>query len=263
MVKKVYSFVFTELKKKNWKLWGITLLFALLTVLSFVLFAGVPAIAIALSWMFSVALSFIMLRAYDGQEIKSDMLFESFKDWDSAKRSLGSMGWASLWIFIWSIIPFAGLVLGPIRHYEYSFVPYIVAREPEVGIKAAKEESSKRTYGWKGSMFWVDALYVAAILVVILIFTGLASIPVIGGLFGILLFLVTVAVDATSILIGSLIRCGFYIETEKLRQGSDYYVEPSDFTSSDSSGSDRFCTACGAKSKDSDKFCSNCGAKLD
>ncbi len=77
-------------------------------------------------------------------------LFDTFKDWKTVKkRVLCGMGWAGLWIFLWSLIPVAGIVFGIIRTYEYRLTPYILA-EPDMPITEAIKvgrENARRLQG--------------------------------------------------------------------------------------------------------------------
>ena len=136
-IKTIYSRAFAVLRKKPFLLWGISLLAMLLSALSVPLLGVIPAASIAVSMLLQTAMTLIYLRGYRGEEIAVTQLFDTFKDWKTVKRVLCGRGWASLWIFLWSLIPVAGIVFGIIRTYEYRLTPYILMHEPDVPITEA------------------------------------------------------------------------------------------------------------------------------
>lgn len=162
-IKTIYSRAFAVLRKKPFLLWGISLLAMLLSALSVPLLGVIPAASIAVSMLLQTAMTLIYLRGYRGEEIAGTQLFDTFKDWKTVKRVLCGMGWASLWIFLWSLIPVAGIVFGTIRAYEYRLTPYILMHEPDVPITEAIKVSREKTRGYKAKMFGADILYVVVI----------------------------------------------------------------------------------------------------
>ena len=185
-IKTIYSRAFAVLRKKPFLLWGISLLAMLLSALSVPLLGVIPAASIAVSMLLQTAMTLIYLRGYRGEEIAVTQLFDTFKDWKTVKRVLCGMGWASLWIFLWSLIPVVGVVFGIIRTYEYRLTPYILMHEPDVPITEAIKVSREKTRGYKARMFGADALYVVVIAAAEILLALLATIPYIGVLFGIL-----------------------------------------------------------------------------
>ena len=185
-IKTIYSRAFAVLRKKPFLLWGISLLAMLLSALSVPLLGVIPAASIAVSMLLQTAMTLIYLRGYRGEEIAVTQLFDTFKDWKTVKRVLCGMGWASLWIFLWSLIPVVGIVFGIIRAYEYRLTPYILMHEPDVPITEAIKVSREKTRGYKAKMFGADALYVVVIAAAEILLALLAMIPYIGVLFGIL-----------------------------------------------------------------------------
>ena len=147
-IKTIYSRAFAVLRKKPFLLWGISLLAMLLSALSVPLLGVIPAASIAVSMLLQTAMTLIYLRGYRGEEIAVTQLFDTFKDWKTVKRVLCGMGWASLWIFLWSLIPVAGIVFGTIRAYEYRLTPYILMHEPDVPITEAIKVSREKTRGY-------------------------------------------------------------------------------------------------------------------
>ena len=73
------------------------------------------------------------LHGYRGEEIYSAQLLEIYeKKDDTWKRVVIGMLWRDLWVFIWALIPIAGIVFAIIKSYQYRLTPYILAQEPEV-----------------------------------------------------------------------------------------------------------------------------------
>ena len=91
---RIYGKAFKALMEKPFRLWGISLLGSLLIVIGGAL-AGfaIPAIAIAISMLFTVSLAAIFLKGYHREQVYCHELFETFKDWPTMKRVLAGMGW--------------------------------------------------------------------------------------------------------------------------------------------------------------------------
>ncbi len=224
MLMNIYNKVFAALMKKPLKLWGISLLCALLITVAGWLFGVIPGVSLAIGLLLSTAMTLIFLRGYRGQEIRTLNLFDCFRDWKTIKRVLCGMGWMILWIFLWGLIPFAGPVFAIIRTYEYRLTPYILMQEPDVAPTDAIKVSRERTNGWKGKMFAADILVVAAIYVTLLVLFALSRIPYVGILFALVLFVFLICVIALIGLVMGLIQAAFYEEIENARNGAP--VEP-------------------------------------
>ena len=243
MLMTIYGRAFKVLMKKPLKLWGLSLLAILLsTVLGTLCGVAIPGLALCVGFLISTSMTIIFLRGYRGEEVKTSMLFECFKDWNTIKRVLLGMGWMYLWIFLWSLIPIVGWVFAIIRAYEYRLTPYILVFEPEVPITEAIKISSKKTEGYKLQMWLADFVYAFAFGVVVFILGLLAIIPIIGILFGLILFVLYVAFAALAPLFSGLVQAAFYEEIN--------------------SANNRFCPECGAKVPGGVAFCSNCGKPL-
>ena len=98
---RIYTKAFKALMEKPFRLWGISLLGALLVCVGGAL-AGIaiPALAIAISMLFTVSLAAIFLKGYHKEQVYCYELFDTFKDWGTIKRVLTGMGWSYLWIFL-------------------------------------------------------------------------------------------------------------------------------------------------------------------
>ncbi len=250
MLKTIYTRAFNVLLKKPFKLWGISLLSGLLTFVFTILFGFAIGISLAISILISTSMTMIFLRGYRGEEVKAVNLFDCFKDWATIKRVLCGMGWSALWIFLWSLIPFAGIVFAIIRSYEYRLVPYILVTEPDIAPTDAIKVSKERTLGYKGQMFLADILVALIYLGVSLIIGIFSAIPYIGVLFSLVGFVINVLYSVLEPLFLGLVQAAFYEEI-KNPTIPNIYRTPSNF-----------CSDCGAPIADSASFCTNCGKNL-
>ncbi len=210
---RIYMKAFGALMEKPFKLWGISLLGTLLTGV-FVALAGVavPAFAIAIPWLFTVALAAIFLKGYHREQVYCYELFSTMKDWATIKRVLAGMGWSFLWIFLWSLIPIVGPIFAIIKGYEYALVPYILVKKPELNAVKARELSIEKTKGFKGQMFLADLVVYAIIFVAIAILFGLGMIKYIGVLFLIIMVLLMICVGVLLPLFMGIVHAAFYEE---------------------------------------------------
>ena len=169
MVNTIYQKSFAALMKRPFRLWGISLLGALLCWLAGIGFAGILAVGFAIAWAIDVSLAMIFLHTYQtGEEPHTADLFQTFRK-DRFLRVVGGMAWMSLWIFLWSLIPVVGIVFGVIRMYEYRFVPYILMTRDDVKPTDALRVSREQTMGYKGKMFWADVIPVLLWIAVLLL----------------------------------------------------------------------------------------------
>ena len=212
MINQIYKKSFSVLMRRPFRLWGVSLLGALLAYLAGIGFAGILAVGLAVGWALNVSLAMIFLHGYQsGEEPKTADLFLTFQK-GKFLRVVGGMAWMYLWIFIWSLIPIAGLVLAVIRAYEYRFVPYILATREEVAPTDALRISKAETLGLKGQMFWADVLPVLAVLAASLVLALFGAIPFVGSLFRLILFLFLVACALFLNLFYGITHAAFYDE---------------------------------------------------
>lgn len=213
MVMKIYGRAFSVLMKKPLKLWGISLLSVfLVSVGSGLCGVAIPIVGIAVTLLLNTSMTMIYLAGYRGEEVKTVQLFSCFKDWNTIKRVLLGMGWMTLWVTLWSLIPVAGMVIGIIKGYAYRLTPYILVTEPEVSVTEAYKISEQRTKGYKGKMFVADFLIYITIWVVILILGLLSRIRYVGVLFGVISFLFSLVTGALVPLFLGLVQAAFYEE---------------------------------------------------
>lgn len=213
MLMTIYKRALQVLLKKPFKLWGLSLLSILLSgVLSGLCGFAIPVLGISVSLLMSTAMTIIYLNGYRGEDVSAPQLFVCFKDWTTIKRVLLGSGWMTLWIFLWSLIPIVGPFIAIVRSYEYRLTPYILMLEPEVSITDAIKVSSQKTNGYKLQMWLADFVYVLIVIAALLIVGVFARIPYIGVLFGIVLFVMTIAFFALAPLFNGLVKSAFYEE---------------------------------------------------
>lgn len=214
MVNTIYQKSFAALMKRPFRLWGISLLGALLCWLAGIGFAGILAVGFAIAWAIDVSLAMIFLHTYQtGEEPHTADLFQTFRK-DRFLRVVGGMAWMSLWIFLWSLIPVVGIVFGVIRMYEYRFVPYILMTRDDVKPTDALRVSREQTMGYKGKMFWADVIPVLLWIAVALVLSLLGIIPYLGVLFRVILFLFNIVYGLFLNLFYGIQHAAFYAELQ-------------------------------------------------
>lgn len=216
MIGTIYKRTLDVLKKKPLKLWGLSLLNVLLTGIAFWGFGLIPGIFWCIATLLSVGMTMVFLHGYRGEEVETKQLFDAFRGKDTLKRVLIGEAWTTLWIFLWGLIPFAGIVFAIIRSYEYRLVPYILVNEPEVDPLDAYKVSKERTKGYVGKMFLTDLIVYGAISVTFLFLSLLTlllgRVPVLGFLVGLTYTVTVIVVAALQPLAMGLIKAAYYEE---------------------------------------------------
>lgn len=272
MVSWICRNVRSVLQTKPWRLWGVSLLAGLLTWLGGIGFVGVPAVAFCLDLALTGSLALLFLEAYRGNTVEPRDLFTPFRR-EQLPHLVGGMAWMSLWVFLWFLIPVAGLVLGPMKLYAYRFTPYILLTRPDVKATEAIQVSARETQGYRGKMFLVDLLIYGALILAALLLTGLAQIPWMGPLFYTLLVVVVLLAVFLIPLFTGLIRAGFYDEVQHCLEDPSYsarfapptppaYTPPAAGQQPPQPGT-QYCPICGQPAPKAARFCNNCGTKLD
>ncbi|MBO4453135.1 MAG: DUF975 family protein, partial [Clostridia bacterium] len=241
-----YKRAFSIIKKKPLRLWGLSLLTLVIAVFAIVL--TLPVLGIVGASFIAVVytgMSKVYLDALDEKEVNSDQLFSGFKRFWTV---LGGVAWKALWIFIWAALSVAagavvvmlftvigysfgakalqifsiiGAVLGYIvmaagyvytiyKSYSYAFVEYILMTEENVTATQALRLSIKLTKGKMLQMFLADLVFSVGTSLVIGILAGLALIPYVGFLFGIVAIVVYIAVLLFSGIFTGLYRAYFF-----------------------------------------------------
>lgn len=194
------------LRQKPIRLWGVSMMCQLLTTLAVIL-SILPIVWIPIVFVLNAGMTAVYLAGYRGQEVNSDALFAGFKRFF---KVAGGMGWMALWIFIWGLIPIAGVVFAVIKMYSYRFVPYIIIQNPDIAPTEALRLSVKRTEGYKGRLFLADFFVGLAYVGILLVFSLLSSIRGIGPVFAVISMLVsTFLALAVPLLMGLISAAGY------------------------------------------------------
>lgn len=244
MILTIYKKAFAVLLKRPFVLWGISLLQLFLSAVAGILFGIIPGVALAIGWLLSTSMTLIYLHGYRGQKVNVLMLFDCFRDWKTIKRVLCGIGWMTLWIVLWALIPVVGWIFALIRVYRYRLTPYILMQEPDVAPTEAIKLSRQRTEGWKGRMFGADVLVLVGLYVALLILGLLSRIPFVGVLFGLILTVFAIVCFALLPLFLGLVKAAFYEEIKAEANGI------------------RSCPKCGTFVHAESAYCQNCGAPL-
>ncbi len=96
---------------------------------------------------FTVGLCLYSLNFIRGLNPKAEVIFDGFKNYGS---TVGLYLWFMLWTLLWT---FLFVIPGMVKAYAYSMSFYIMADNPNVGIKRALKISMAMTEGYKGKMF--------------------------------------------------------------------------------------------------------------
>lgn len=206
---------FAVILKKPFRLWGLSLMSALLAFLAGILGGPILGVGIAVGFVLNLGMAWIYLDGYRGEEVSSEQLFEPFKHfW----KSFAGMGWMQLWILIWTLIPFAGFVFGIIKGYAYGLTPYILREREDMSPNEALKESMARTEGYKGKMFLTDLIFCLCIFVPAFILALLGMIPYVGIIFNVILVIFIIIVCAFGGLYTGLIKAAWYEEISKTEE---------------------------------------------
>lgn len=257
MIFTIYKRALSVLMKKPLVLWGISLLEILLLAVATALFGAVPGVALGLCLLLHTAMIMVYLLGYRGEDVHVLHLFDCFRDLATVKRVLGGMLWMILWIFLWSLIPIVGIVFATIRAYEYRLTPYILMTEPEIPATEAIKVSKERTHGYKLKMWGADVLIPLMIFGIVVVLSLLSTMPLLGGLFTLILVVFVICAAALYPLFLGLVQAAFY---EEIKNPTIVAPAPQ---AAQLPLSGVFCPNCGTPLYPDSKFCPNCGHKLD
>lgn len=207
-VRSVYERTLKLLAQKPLRLWGLSLMCTLLTVLAGV-FGVLPILFVPITFVLTAGMKAVYLAGIRGEEVNSDQLFSGFS---SFFRLAAGMGWMALWVLIWGLIPVVGIVFAVIKAYSYRFTPYLLMSDPSLSATQALRKSMEMTDGLKGRMFGADALLFAALLVGEGLLSALAMIPGVGIVFAILFVVFALATAALAPLCFGILEATFYDE---------------------------------------------------
>lgn len=276
MVKVILDRAFATLKKKPIKLWAISCLGTLFTGLAAFMFGAIPGVYFCIQLLLEVGMTMVFLHGYREEEIHVVHIFDAFKGgWETVKRVLLGMAWMELWVFLWALIPGAGIYFGIVRAYEYRLVPYILINEPDVAPLDAIEVSKQRTKGYVGKMFLTDLLIGGVVAVAILTLALLAFllglIPYVGFVFSILFAIAEIVVCIVAVaflpLLLGVVKAAYYEEISNPTM--DPNAKPEKPAKAEPApapvapAATKVCPACGAQVAEGAMFCANCGAKME
>ena len=202
-----YRKALSVLLKKPVKLWGLSLLYALIASLITSLGSVIPLISIPLVLLIGLGFRSVLLNGYHEKEVHTEQLFSAFRK-DEITRNAAGMCWMELWTLIWSFVP----VMNVIKAYSYSFTPYILLTDKDISATEALRKSMRMTDGYKGKMFGADVLVVVGLGIAALVLLLLGRIPYLGFLFLIALFLLYLAALLFLPLFMGLLRTAFFEE---------------------------------------------------
>lgn len=259
MIFKILGRALKVVAKKPFRLWGISLLAELLICVAAFAFSGVPGIAIGIALLIGVGNTMVFLHGYRGEQVETVQLFDAFRGKDTLKRSLFGMLWKELWVFLWSLIPFAGAVFKIIRTYQYRLTPYILVQEPEISLTDAIKVSKERTRGYVGKMFLTDLIIYAAVFATTLVLGLLCLIPYVQFFFMFVLVLTLIVFGAVLPLVSGLVQAAYYEEitnpTIEVRASNEAQAAPAP-------GEVKFCPQCGNPTAKDALFCTRCGYRF-
>ena len=208
----VISNALSVVLSKPIRLWALSLLNMVMTGLSNAL-ALIPMLAMAINYNLTLGMAGIFLKGYRREEVQTEELFDGFKHGGKTfLRNACSLGWKQLLVFLWGLIPIVGPIFSLIKGYAYSFVPYLLKENHDLGAMEAPRESERMTKGYKSKMFWAEILIGVIIGAAFLVLGLLCSIPYAGILFIIITILAAICVAVLYPLFMGLVHAGFYEE---------------------------------------------------
>ena len=248
-------------------LWGISLLYALITSIICVLGVNVPIISIPVTLTLSAAMSAIYLDGYAKRNVETKQLFAAFKR-DCVLRIAGGMCWYRLWALIWSVVPVAGIV----KMYSYRFTPYILMTRPEISAQDALAISKLETYGYRKAMFLTDLVIALPLIILALLFLALTQLSGVGIVFLVLEILLIMAVCLFLPLFTGVVSAAFYKEvkngtfTAAANKSAGFAKNTRGFSaaSAPSAAATAWsCKACGTENAAGTLYCRACGEKCE
>lgn len=257
MIKAIYTRTLDIFKRLPARLWGISLLSGVLSVI--ILIIGIlPIITIPVIAAINAGMIAVYYKAYNGGDADTKTLLGAFRDFGTFKHVAGGMCWMYLWIFLWALIPIAGPFIAIYKALSYAFTPYILNEEKSVGAADALKKSMQDTKGYKLNMFAALIIPPIAFAVLSLILSLLALIPFVGVVFYVINALVSLIYGLFMPMFLGLVRAGFYEYGKKpVRKSTVRSVQtPAEVLP------ETTCSVCGQENAGGTKFCMKCGAKL-
>lgn len=278
MIKLIYIRTIDIFKRVPVKLWGISLLSGLLSILV-VLFGGLPIITIPAAAGLSAGMAAVYYKVYTGGEANSKTMLSAFSDLKTFRHVAGGLCWMYLWIILWFLIPIAGPFIAIYKGISYSFTPYILNEEKSVSGLEAIKKSMRDTQGIKANIFAAVIIPAAAYWIVSIILSLLGLIPFVGVIFRIISFIVSLAYAILAPMFFGLVKAGFYDYGKKPASNGTVQAAPvipavnAEAAKADTAEAaapsekavnpaENICSVCGNSNSPETKFCMKCGAKL-
>lgn len=279
MIKAIYRRTIEIFKKTPAKLWGISLLSEVLSLIVLILGSPLPIILIPVIAAINAGMIAVYFSAYNGGEPETKTLLGAFSDFKTFKHVAGGMCWMYLWIFLWALIPIAGPFIAIYKCLSYAFTPYILNEEKSVGAMDALKKSMRDTKGYKLNIFAAVILPSVAFIVVSAILGLLALIPFVGVIFTVISVLLSLVYSLFAPMFLGLIRAGFYDygkkpvhfpkPAPKIAPAHTIMAPPAapDVVTAQEDNAPQndtknTCPVCGHENTPDKKFCMKCGAKL-
>ncbi|MCR5501683.1 MAG: DUF975 family protein [Lachnospiraceae bacterium] len=76
------------------------------------------------------------------------------------KNVVKVMFFRDLYLFLWGLIPLAGIVISIVKRYEYMMIPYLVAENPDIDRDEAFARSREMMNGQKWKAFVLDLSFI-------------------------------------------------------------------------------------------------------
>ncbi|WP_054742677.1 DUF975 family protein [Cellulosilyticum ruminicola] len=141
----------------GWRFWG-NKSYLENTKIVFMLFCiGIIAVAVRIfvGYMLEVGGRKFFIRAAEGESQMSYLgyVFKEGAYWNVFK----AMFYRGILVFLWTLLL---IIPGIVKGYAYSMVPYILADNPNMDYKRAKELSNQMTMGQKMDMWVLDLSFI-------------------------------------------------------------------------------------------------------
>ena len=245
-----YRRAFDIIKTLPMTLFGVTALMLALSVYTFrsVVMWIFPIAAIPVTYLLTVGMMSVFLKAARDEKYDIMDFFAVFKDWQTVKRVVGGMLWMLLMVYLWSVIPalavtiilliptlivslafdteaffilygvfiaivwIVACVMAIIKSMEYSLTGYVLIDRPDIKATDAVKESSRLTKGIRGRIFGAMILPSFIVSFVVSIVTALSELPLIGWLFGAAAIVVNILLSVCVSVFTGLVMAGFYAD---------------------------------------------------
>ncbi len=112
MFVEAYKRAFGVLKSKPIRLWGLSLLVGVISIVSVLFSLWFLPVGIAFCMVIECGMAKVYLDGLKGKEVNTDQIFEGCKSGKAFFRIAGGMAWRSLWEFIWSLVAVVAYFFG-------------------------------------------------------------------------------------------------------------------------------------------------------